>query len=61
MAVWVCRYHLFDGEAMIHCVQFKEGAATAYCNHWVRCERFENERKAGHNIYIRVRPLCAAL
>eukprot|EP00892_Ulva_mutabilis_P010049 jgi/Ulvmu1/7416/UM036_0076.1 len=47
-------YHLFDGEAMIHCVQLKNGQATSYCNHWVRCLRFLKERKAGHNVYIRV-------
>ena len=45
---------MFDGEAMIHCVQLKGGQVASYCNHWVRCERFQKEREAGHNIFMRV-------
>lgn len=45
-----------DGEAMIHAVSFANGHAEAYCNHYLRCDRYVHERAAQQNIYIRVRP-----
>lgn len=40
---------------MIHAVSFSHGAAEAYCNHYLRCDRYVHERTAQQNIYIRVR------
>jgi carotenoid cleavage dioxygenase-like enzyme len=39
---------------MLHVVVLQGGSAKSYANHWLRCARFEHERAAGHNIYLRV-------
>lgn len=48
----------FDGDGMVHAVHFGEGKAKSYSNHWIRCDRFVEERDAGSNVYMRVRVLC---
>ena len=49
----------FDGEAMVHTVNFADGKAKSYCNHWIRCKRFLYEKAASFNLFPRVRPPTA--
>ncbi len=44
------RYHLFDGDGMIHAVRFEDGRAR-YRNRWVRTPGFELERAAGRAMF----------
>ena len=44
------RYHWFDGDGMIHAVQFESGTAT-YRNRWVRTEAFALESTAGESLW----------
>lgn len=44
------RYHWFDGDGMVHAVQFRDGRAS-YRNRWVRTGGFEREREAGHALW----------
>src|SRR3954452_9022048 len=37
------RPHWFDGDGMVHAVQFRDGKAT-YRNRWVRTDAFDRER-----------------
>ncbi len=47
----VGRYHLFDGDGMLHGVSFDgEGGAT-YSNRWIRTAGFEAERAAGRALF----------
>ena len=43
-------YHWFDGDGMIHGFFFENGRCD-YRNRWVRTERFEGERQAGHALF----------
>jgi carotenoid cleavage dioxygenase-like enzyme len=54
----LCR---FDGDGMVHAVHFGEGKAKSYSNHWIRCDRFVEEREAGSNVYMRVRLLILSM
>jgi carotenoid cleavage dioxygenase-like enzyme len=51
------RYHWFDGDGMIHAVEFRNGKAT-YRNRFIRTSGFDAERKAGKSIWpgLRERP-----
>ncbi|HEX5947203.1 MAG TPA: carotenoid oxygenase family protein [Acidimicrobiales bacterium] len=44
------RYHIFDGDGMLHGVTFDEGDAR-YRNRWVRSRGLEAERRAGRALY----------
>jgi carotenoid 9,10(9',10')-cleavage dioxygenase 1 len=39
---------------MVHAVLFRNGRAQSYANHWLRCDRFLDELRAGENIYLRI-------
>lgn len=41
------RYHLFDGDGMVHGVAFDGEGGAPYANRWVRNAGFEAEREAG--------------
>jgi carotenoid cleavage dioxygenase len=43
-------YHPFDGDGMIHSVEFADASAT-YRNRWVRTAGFEAERRAGRSLW----------
>jgi len=43
-------YHPFDGDGMLHEVEFRGGRAT-YRNRWVRTQGFERERREGKAIW----------
>jgi carotenoid cleavage dioxygenase-like enzyme len=45
---------------MVHAMEFKDGRALSYNNHYLRCERFVHEQEEGKNIYLRVRILSLA-
>jgi carotenoid cleavage dioxygenase-like enzyme len=40
------RYHPFDGDGMVHQIEFKDGKA-AYRNRFIRTRGFEAEQEAG--------------
>jgi len=44
------RYHLFDGDGMLHGVTFADGRAR-YRNRWVESKGLAAERRAGHALY----------
>ena len=44
------RYHMFDGDGMIHAVHFENGTAR-YRNRWVRTAAFEAESEAGRALW----------
>ena len=44
------RYHLFDGDGMIHAFAFGKGGVR-YRNRWVRTEKFVLERAAGRSFF----------
>ena len=44
------RYHMFDGDGMIHAVHFEDGRAR-YRNRWVRTEAFAAESEAGRALW----------
>ena len=44
------RYHWFDGDGMVHAVDFRDGQAT-YRNRWVRTRSFELEQQAGGALF----------
>lgn len=44
------RYHWFDGDGMIHEIEFKSGAAL-YRNRWVRTQGFKVEAEAGKGLW----------
>jgi len=45
------RYHLFDGDGMIHGVTFDGEGGASYANRWVRSAGFEAERAAGRALF----------
>ena len=46
----VTRYHVFDGDGMIHAVRLGDGRAS-YRNRWVRSAGLDAERRAGHALF----------
>ncbi len=44
------RYHWFDGDGMIHAVQFEDGKAS-YRNRWIRTRAFLAEEEAGRALW----------
>ena len=44
------RYHPFDGDGMIHAIDFRNGTAS-YRNRWVRTRCFQAEQEAGGSIW----------
>lgn len=44
------RYHVFDGDGMIHAFDFSD-RGVRYLNRWVRTEKFELERAAGRSLF----------
>ncbi len=44
------RYHWFDGDGMVHAIEFRDGKAT-YRNRWIATEGFLAEQRAGHSIW----------
>ena len=43
-------YHRYDGDGMLHSVQFENGQAV-YRNRWIRTEAFETEKAAGKALW----------
>jgi carotenoid cleavage dioxygenase len=44
------RYHMFDGDGMLHAVSF-EGGRASYRNRWIRTAGLAAERRAGRALY----------
>lgn len=44
------KYHLFDGDGMVHAFEFSE-KRIRYFNKWVRTEKFALEREAGRSLF----------
>jgi len=44
------KYHMFDGDGMLHGVDFADGAAR-YTNRWIRSRGLEAEMRIGHAVY----------
>ena len=44
------RYHPFDGDGMIHQIDFRRGTAS-YRNRWVRTRCFQAEQEAGESLW----------
>lgn len=45
------RYHLFDGDGMLHAVSFDGEGGADYSNRWIRTGGFEAERAAGRALF----------
>lgn len=48
------RYHWFDGDAMVHALQFQDGKAT-YRNRYIRTKDFQTEEQAGQALWTGIR------
>ena len=44
------RYHAYDGDGMLHAVQFERGRVT-YRNRWIRTAALQEEQAAGHALW----------
>ncbi len=44
------RYHLFDGDGMLHALDFEDGRVR-YRNRWVQTAALATERRLGHAVY----------
>ncbi|MEZ5177838.1 MAG: carotenoid oxygenase family protein [Acidimicrobiales bacterium] len=44
------RYHMFDGDGMLHAVTFADDGAS-YRNRWIRSRGLEAEARLGHAVY----------
>lgn len=44
------RFHPFDGDGMIHQIEFRDGRAS-YRNRWIRTRGFEAEQEAGSSLW----------
>ncbi len=44
------RYHAYDGDGMVHAVQFDHGKVS-YRNRWVQTQALQEERAAGHSLW----------
>jgi carotenoid cleavage dioxygenase-like enzyme len=45
------KMHMYDGDAMLHCVRIQDGKATAYGNTYIRSPRFVANEAAGKELY----------
>ena len=45
------RYHLFDGDGMVHGLWFDGEGATRYSNRWIRSAGLDAEEAAGHSLF----------
>jgi len=45
------RYHIFDGDGMLHALTFDGSASPRYRNRWVRTAGLAVEERAGHAVY----------
>jgi carotenoid cleavage dioxygenase-like enzyme len=45
------RYHIFDGDGMLHAIMLDGEGNASYRNRWVRTEGLAAEERAGHAIY----------
>lgn len=45
------RYHIFDGDGMLHGVTFDGEGSASYRNRWIRSAGFEAEQRAGKAIF----------
>ena len=43
-------YHLFDGDGMVHAVEF-DGGRARYRNRWIESKGLQAERRAGHALF----------
>ncbi len=43
----------FEGDGMLHCVEFKRGTLT-YANRYIQTEKYKNESAAGKALYPRL-------
>lgn len=50
------RYHVFDGDGMVHSVRIQDGVAI-YSNRWVKNARFNFEQQLGKAFFPRIGPL----
>ena len=48
--IYSSNYHLFDGDGMMHKLNFSNGKVS-YSNRWVRTQKFMQEKEAGLAIY----------
>ena len=46
----VSNYHRYDGDGMLHALEFNKGKVT-YRNRWIRTSTFAEEEQAGYGIY----------
>lgn len=47
----ITRYHLFDGDGMLHGVTFDGAGGASYANRWIRSKGLEAEIEAGHALF----------
>eukprot|EP00929_Paragymnodinium_shiwhaense_P124172 TRINITY_DN9920_c0_g1_i1.p1 TRINITY_DN9920_c0_g1~~TRINITY_DN9920_c0_g1_i1.p1 ORF type:complete len:1103 (-),score=269.46 TRINITY_DN9920_c0_g1_i1:280-3588(-) len=45
------KVHMFDGDAMLHCVKFSGGKAVFYANTWLQTKRFNFNTVAGKELF----------
>lgn len=45
--------HLFDGDGMIHCIEFKKDEII-YHNRWIETYRFKTEKKYNKSLFVRL-------
>ena len=51
----ISKYHMFDGDGMVHAVRLQAGNATVrHTNKWIRTPVFEEEKAAGRARYLKV-------
>lgn len=42
------KMHMFDGDAMLHCVKLSGGKADFYANSWIQTRRYKNNEASFH-------------
>lgn len=47
----ITRYHLFDGDGMLHGLTFDGEGGASYANRWIRSKGLESEQEAGHALF----------
>ncbi|CAE8657892.1 unnamed protein product [Polarella glacialis] len=45
------KMHMFDGDAMLHCVKLSGGKADFYANSWIQTRRYKNNEVAQADLY----------
>jgi len=45
------KYHVFDGDGMVHGIHLDGEGGASYANRWVRSKGLEYERKVGHAVF----------